>query len=224
MMICRYAICCCALTFVEQSRNNGWNWHQLLAIFAVLQTANHIVNHMALFTTLVRDTSTSSFLKVIAQVSSTALFYVLLQLGGCQYGVLRKQLGRVEWRTLLGLCVFGTLTELVFQPAAVEDVIPACVLRSTVYGVIVGRTCWQVGQVIWFKRVAGERSQLYGRYVWYHAAMILVGLAIWTVQVGMVILMALGKEVKIMLLLGNQAILITCYLFWTTSTLFQLLK
>lgn len=206
-------------------RIERWKWANLLIIFGILQTLTILINHTIVPDILIKDTSTNSFLKVLMEVSSTGYFLVLLQFGGAGWGGIRRSLSRVEWRTILGLAVFGTLAELVFQPEEMADLVPVGVVRITLFGTILGRSIVQSGQMATFRKIAGDRAARYGAKIW--SQVVVIGMCIlFIVQEALIIFLATSKreDPGRLCLISRQSCAISCFLLFSLLNILKLLE
>lgn len=183
------------------------------------------------------DKSTTSFLQVITVIGSRALLYTFIQLAARHWLRLRPSLTRVEIRSILGLVLFATLSDLVFLSTDVlewRDVLPMLAVQIVLLAVGAHRTLQQWRQVIAFK--ARLRASLsappgkeakYARWSFYHGACLVhqfFMLGISVVTIGLLLQpIPRSWETSLVHALSEQAICISSFLFWTTCNIFDLL-
>lgn len=170
-------------------------------------------------------------------ISSRALLYAFIQLAARHWLRLRPSLTRVEIRSILGLVLFATLTDLVFLSTDVlewRDVLPMLAVQIVLLTVGAHRTLQQWRQVLTFK--ARLRTSLstppgkeakYARWASYHGACLAHQIFMLTILVATICLLLQpippSWDASLVHTLSEQAISISSFLFWTTCSIFDLL-
>lgn len=106
-----------------------------------------------------KDPTTVSFLQVIMFVVGRSSYYMLVQLAGRHWSAsgqtLRQTLTRTEWRTILGLDLFGVLSDLVMTSTDrfdFKDALPILLVQIIVLSTSAWRAVQQWRQIIFFER------------------------------------------------------------------------
>ena len=216
--------------FEHEQANEGWNWHRLVVIFSLLQTLNVLVNYTDWMSVILRDSGTLGFVRVVTLVTSRAVFYVLLQLGGVNWGGLRKRLLRVEWRTILGGTLFATLADLVYatEKMEVRDVVPMVAVQVLVLAVVGWRGIRQLAQIAVFRENVCDDEEKYERYCrfwYYHWGALLFHVILMGGMIAQLAL-AVSGEVKpeTVILYGQQGVLLFSCIFWISCLFLNLLQ
>lgn len=210
--------------------SEGWNWHRLVVIFSLSQALNVLVNNTSWMSAILKDSGTLGFVKVVTLVISRAVFYVLLQLGGVNWGGLRKRLLRVEWRTVLGGTLFATLADLIYSTEKIVamDVVPMVVVQMLVLVVAGWRSVRQLAQIAVFRENIHddeEKYEKYCRFWYYHWAALAFHLLIMGGLIAQLILAVSGEiTLQTVILYGQQGILLCSCLFWMICLFIGLLQ
>lgn len=170
-------------------------------------------------------------------IGSRALLYTFIQLAARHWLCLRPSLTRVEIRSILGLVLFATLSDLVFLSTDVlewRDLLPMLAVQAVLLTVGVQRILQQWRQVMAFR--ARLRASLttppgkeakYERWSMYHGACLLHLTFMLGVSVATIVLLLqptpLPWDAPLIYTISEQTITISSFLFWTTCNILGLL-
>jgi len=78
-----------------------------------------------------------SFLRIIGFILKQALWYVILQLAARHWPIARRQLRKIEWRSIMGLSTFIALADLIFieveaDTEAFAEFLPPLILHISI--------------------------------------------------------------------------------------------
>lgn len=184
------------------------------------------------------------FLQVLVMIASRGAFYGFIQLASRHYspgpataergGSLRRSLTRGEWRTLIGMAAFASLSDLILLSGDdfdLRDLLPMTLMHVSLYASNAVAVWCQLGQISYFRTQIhlsrstsqeGKKTKYTGYYYFHMIGLVLMCMGgPWTIFSLTWLVWTSGNSISLeRILLFDQFTIQIFYIYWSTSNLF----